>query len=56
MCRANLEQARGNLVLIVADGRLALAKTNLNVTYAELLVRNGLSSLVGEGDYAPSRR
>ena len=39
--------------VIVADGRLALAKTNLNVTYAELLARNGLSSLVGEGDYAP---
>ena len=39
--------------VIVAEGRLALAKTNLNVTYAELLARNGLSSLVGEGDYAP---
>ena len=39
--------------VIVADGRLALAKTNLNVTYAELLARNGLSSLVGDGDYAP---
>jgi xanthine dehydrogenase YagR molybdenum-binding subunit len=39
--------------VIVADGGLALAKTNLNVTYAELLARNGLSSLVGEGDYAP---
>ena len=39
--------------VIVADGRLAQAKTNLNVTYAELLARNGLSSLVGEGDYAP---
>jgi xanthine dehydrogenase YagR molybdenum-binding subunit len=39
--------------VIVADGRLALTKTNLNVTYAELLARNGLSSLVGVGDYAP---
>ena len=39
--------------VIVAHGRLAPAKTNLNVTYAELLARNGLSSLVGEGDYAP---
>jgi xanthine dehydrogenase YagR molybdenum-binding subunit len=37
----------------VADGRLALTKNNLNVTYAELLARNGLSSLVGVGDYAP---
>ena len=39
--------------VIVAAGSLALAKTNLNVTYAQLLARNGLSSLVGEGDYAP---
>src|SRR5260370_4624336 len=39
--------------VIVADGRLAVAKTNLNITYAELLARNGLSSLVGDGDYAP---
>jgi xanthine dehydrogenase YagR molybdenum-binding subunit len=39
--------------VIVADGRLALVKTNSNVTYAELLARNGLSSLVGEGDYVP---
>jgi xanthine dehydrogenase YagR molybdenum-binding subunit len=39
--------------VIVSDGRLALAKTNLNVTYAELLARNGLSRLVGDGDYDP---
>jgi xanthine dehydrogenase YagR molybdenum-binding subunit len=39
--------------VIVADGRLALAKTDLNVTYADLLAHNRLSSLVGEGDYAP---
>jgi xanthine dehydrogenase YagR molybdenum-binding subunit len=39
--------------VVVADGRLALAKTHLNITYAELLARNGLSSLVGDGDYAP---
>jgi xanthine dehydrogenase YagR molybdenum-binding subunit len=39
--------------VIIADGRLALAKTNLNITYAELLARNGLSSVVGGGDYAP---
>jgi xanthine dehydrogenase YagR molybdenum-binding subunit len=37
----------------VADGRLALKRTNQNVTYAELLARNGLSSLVRDGDYAP---
>ena len=39
--------------VVVAAGGLMLAKMNLNVSYAELLARNGLSSLVGEGDYAP---
>jgi xanthine dehydrogenase YagR molybdenum-binding subunit len=39
--------------VIVADGRLALTKTNLNITYAELLARNRLSSLVGDGHYDP---
>jgi xanthine dehydrogenase YagR molybdenum-binding subunit len=39
--------------VIVADGGLALTKTNLNITYAELLARNGLSSLVGDGHYDP---
>ena len=39
--------------VIVADGRLALMKTNLNITYAELLARNRLSSLVGDGHYDP---
>jgi xanthine dehydrogenase YagR molybdenum-binding subunit len=37
----------------VSEGRLALKKTNLNITYAELLARNGLASLVGDGDYNP---
>ena len=39
--------------VIVAEGRLALKKRNLNITYAELLARNGLSNLVGDGDYNP---
>ena len=39
--------------LIVAEGGLALARRNLNITYAELLTRNGLSSLLGDGDYDP---
>ena len=39
--------------VIAADGRLSLAGTNLNITYAELLARNGLSNLVGDGDYDP---
>ena len=37
----------------VADGRLGLARTNLNVTYAELLARNGLATLAADGDYDP---
>jgi xanthine dehydrogenase YagR molybdenum-binding subunit len=39
--------------VVVADGGLSLARTNLNITYAELLSRNGLSSLVGDGNYDP---
>jgi xanthine dehydrogenase YagR molybdenum-binding subunit len=39
--------------VMVADGRLTLAKANLNITYAELLARNGLSSLAGDGGYDP---
>ena len=39
--------------LIIADGRLSPARTNLHITYAELLARNGLSNLVGDGDYNP---
>ena len=39
--------------VIVADGKLSLARTNLSITYAELLARNGLSNLVGDGDYNP---
>jgi xanthine dehydrogenase YagR molybdenum-binding subunit len=37
----------------VADGALALTGKNLHVTYAELLARNGLPNLVGDGDYDP---
>ena len=39
--------------VIVAGGNLSLARTNLIITYDELLARNGLSSLVGTGDYDP---
>jgi xanthine dehydrogenase YagR molybdenum-binding subunit len=39
--------------VIVADGGLSLARTNLNITLGELLARNGLSNLVGDGDYDP---
>jgi xanthine dehydrogenase YagR molybdenum-binding subunit len=39
--------------VIVTDGRLGLAGKNLNITYAELLARNELSTLVAEADYDP---
>ena len=39
--------------VVVADGALALTGKNLNITYAELLARNELPSLVGDGDYDP---
>jgi CO/xanthine dehydrogenase Mo-binding subunit len=39
--------------VVVANGALALAGKNLNITYAELLTRNELSSLAGDGDYDP---
>jgi xanthine dehydrogenase YagR molybdenum-binding subunit len=37
----------------VADSRLSLTRTNLSITYAELLRRNGLRSLAANGDYDP---
>ncbi len=37
----------------VTDGRLALAGKNLNISYAELLARNGLSTLVADAEYDP---
>ena len=39
--------------VVAADGGLALANRNVNISYAELMARNGLSSLVGDGDYDP---
>src|SRR5207247_3087338 len=37
--------------VLISDGRLMLARTNLQITYAELLARNGLATRVGDGDY-----
>jgi xanthine dehydrogenase YagR molybdenum-binding subunit len=37
----------------VADGRLSVVRTNLSITHAELLARNGLVCLVGDGNYDP---
>jgi xanthine dehydrogenase YagR molybdenum-binding subunit len=39
--------------VIVGDGRLSLVRTNQNITYAELLARNELSNLMGDGNYDP---
>jgi xanthine dehydrogenase YagR molybdenum-binding subunit len=39
--------------VIVSGGVLTLAGRNASVTYADLLSRNGLSTLVGDGDYDP---
>jgi xanthine dehydrogenase YagR molybdenum-binding subunit len=39
--------------VVVRDGRLVLAKRNLHITYAELLARNDLPSLTGDGNYDP---
>lgn len=39
--------------VLVTDGTLSVARKNLNITYAELLARNGLSTLVADGDYNP---
>jgi xanthine dehydrogenase YagR molybdenum-binding subunit len=39
--------------VLVDDGRLALVRKNVNITYAELLARNGLSELVAGGNYDP---
>jgi xanthine dehydrogenase YagR molybdenum-binding subunit len=39
--------------VLVTDGTLALTGKNVNMTYPELLARNGLSALVAEGDYDP---
>src|SRR5207245_1664140 len=40
--------------VLIGDGRLVLARKNLQITYAELLARNGLATLVGCGNYATS--
>ena len=38
---------------VIDDGRLTLVRKNVNITYAELLARNGLTELVADGDYDP---
>ncbi|MGH8128934.1 MAG: xanthine dehydrogenase family protein molybdopterin-binding subunit [Gammaproteobacteria bacterium] len=39
--------------VVVEDGKLMLPAKSLSITYAELMKRNGLSSLTGDGDYDP---
>jgi xanthine dehydrogenase YagR molybdenum-binding subunit len=38
----------------VSEGKLMIVKKNLEIAYSDLLVRNGLTSLTGEGNYDPS--
>jgi xanthine dehydrogenase YagR molybdenum-binding subunit len=40
--------------IVVGDGKLMLPRKNLSISYAELLTRNDLSSLVGDGNYDPT--
>jgi len=39
--------------VVASDGTLLLVRKNLSITYVELLARNGLATLVGEGNYDP---
>jgi xanthine dehydrogenase YagR molybdenum-binding subunit len=39
--------------VVAVDGTLVLARKNLYISYVELLARNGLATLVGEGNYDP---
>jgi xanthine dehydrogenase YagR molybdenum-binding subunit len=39
--------------IVVNDGRLSLAKKNASISYAELLARNEINELVGDGNYDP---
>lgn len=38
----------------VSEGKLMIVKKNLEIAYSDLLVRNGLTSLTGDGNYDPS--
>jgi xanthine dehydrogenase YagR molybdenum-binding subunit len=49
---APFADANGDEV-VVRNGKLTLARKNLDITYAELLARNDLSSLTGDGNYDP---
>jgi xanthine dehydrogenase YagR molybdenum-binding subunit len=39
--------------VLVTDGTLAVPPKNMHITYDELLARNGLSTIVADGDYDP---
>lgn len=39
--------------VIVEDGKLVLVQVGLNISYSELLARNALSSVTGDGNYDP---
>jgi xanthine dehydrogenase YagR molybdenum-binding subunit len=39
--------------VVVTEGSLSLTKTNRYITYADLLARNGMTSLAADADYQP---
>jgi xanthine dehydrogenase YagR molybdenum-binding subunit len=51
---APLAGAHNSDEVVAASGKLLAQRRNLEVAYDELLLRNDLSSLVGEGNYDPS--
>ena len=51
---APLADAQNSDEIVAASGKLVAPRRNLEVAYDELLPRNDLSSLAGEGNYDPS--
>src|SRR5579864_4623312 len=51
---APLADAQNSDEVVAASGKLLAPRHNLEVAYDELLLRNDLSSLAGEGNYDPS--
>jgi xanthine dehydrogenase YagR molybdenum-binding subunit len=39
--------------IVISNGRISLANKSASITYAELLARNEISELVGDGNYDP---
>jgi xanthine dehydrogenase YagR molybdenum-binding subunit len=52
-CKNAVFDAANSAGVVVKDGKLMLPAKSLSITYAELLRRNDLSSLTGDGNYDP---